>query len=119
MVAVIAGAGTPETRWRPFLEDLAPPPLGLSPPPRRAVVLAPHPDDEVLGVGGLLALPARAGSRVLIVAVTDGEASHPGSDALPPGLLARTRATETLAALAALGLPAGVRRLGLPWSPWR
>ena len=114
MVAVIAGRGTPETAWRPFLAQLAPPPLKFTAPPHRAVVLAPHPDDEVLGVGGLLALLARAGNRVEIVAVTDGEASHPGSDALSPAALARTRAAETVAALAALGLPAAVRRLGLP-----
>ena len=114
MVAVIAGPGTPETAWRPFLAQLAPPPLDLAVPPRRAVVLAPHPDDEVLGVGGLLALLARAGTQVHVVAVTDGEASHPDSTALAPAALARIRAAETVAALGDLGLPAGARRLRLP-----
>ena len=43
------------------------------------VVVAPHPDDEVLGVGGLLRLLGRPRAEVVVVAVTDGEASHPGS----------------------------------------
>ena len=113
MVTVIAGLGTPETVWLPFLDELAPPPLALHPPPRRAVVLAPHPDDEVLGVGGLLALLARTGTPVQVVTVTDGEASHPDSAAVTPAELAGRRAAESVAALAALGLRAAVRRLGL------
>lgn len=113
MVTAIAGVGTCERQWRPFLERLAMPVLELSVPPARAVVVAPHPDDEVLAVGGLLALLARAGTRVEVVAVTDGEASHPGGS-VPTADLARRRVAETRAALAALGLPAVVHRLGLP-----
>lgn len=44
----------------------------------------PHPDDEVLGFGGALALLAGQGARLRIVADTDGEASHPHSPTLSP-----------------------------------
>jgi LmbE family N-acetylglucosaminyl deacetylase len=65
-----------------------------------AVVVAAHPDDEVLGAGGTMAILAAAGVPVRLVAVTDGEASHPGAD---PAAVARTRAAESAAALDLLG----------------
>ena len=112
-MTVIAGAGTTEAQWLPFLAGLALPALRLEPAPARVVVLAPHPDDEVLGVGGLIALLARLGSRVEVVAVTDGEASHPGGG-LPPMALATCRVRETRRAVAALGVTHPVRHLHLP-----
>jgi LmbE family N-acetylglucosaminyl deacetylase len=39
---------------------------------RTALVLAPHPDDEVIGAGGTLHALARAGARVVCVQATDG-----------------------------------------------
>lgn len=39
------------------------------------LVLAPHPDDEVFGCGGLLALAARQGVAVTVVVLTDGGAA--------------------------------------------
>src|SRR6185312_15572981 len=42
-----------------------------------AVIVAAHPDDEILGAGGTLARLAAGGARLRLVAVTDGEASHP------------------------------------------
>lgn len=41
-----------------------------------ALVFAPHPDDEVLGCGGVIALKAQAGARVKVIVMTDGRASH-------------------------------------------
>jgi LmbE family N-acetylglucosaminyl deacetylase len=41
-----------------------------------ALVFAPHPDDEVLGCGGVIALKSQAGARVRVVVMTDGRASH-------------------------------------------
>lgn len=38
----------------------------------RLLVLAPHPDDEVIGCGGLVALHVREGRQVRVVVVTDG-----------------------------------------------
>jgi len=76
------------------------------------VVVAAHPDDEVLGVGGTIAMLAAAGVRLRLIAVTDGEASHPGAD---PARLGQVRAAERTAALAVLGAGrAEVIRLGFP-----
>jgi LmbE family N-acetylglucosaminyl deacetylase len=44
-----------------------------------AVVIAPHPDDEALGCGGLLALLHQAGQPAAAVLVSDGSMSHPNS----------------------------------------
>jgi len=98
------------------------PGLAALPPARppaaagRLVVVSPHPDDETFGAGGTMAVLAAAGWSVTLVAVTDGEGSHPGSPTHPPGVLAARRRDETAAALAALGLDDVVEvvRLGLP-----
>jgi LmbE family N-acetylglucosaminyl deacetylase len=74
---------------------------------RRAVILAPHPDDESIGCGGLIAASCAAGLPPAVVIMTDGAASHPGSAAYPPQSLARLREVETRAAVAQLGLPEG------------
>lgn len=81
----------------------------------RALVLAPHPDDESLGCGGLIALAAAAGAPCAVAILTDGAASHPGSAAWPPSRLAREREAETRTALSRLGHPAErVDFLGFP-----
>ncbi len=67
-------------------------------------VLAPHPDDESLGCGGLLALLAEAGAPTRVVVVTDGCKSHPNSAAYPAPRLRQLREAEARAAVAALGL---------------
>ncbi len=49
----------------------------------RIVVFAAHPDDEVLGMGGTIAVHASAGEAVRIVCVTDGSSTqYPGDTAL-------------------------------------
>ena len=52
--------------------------------PTRVLVLAAHPDDEVLGMGGTIALHAAVhGDAVRIVCVSDGSSSqYPGDTAL-------------------------------------
>lgn len=80
---------------------------------RAVVILVPHPDDEVLGCGLLIARLVRAGVRVVIVALTDGDASHPGSLRWPPAALAKVRRAELRRALQRLGAArAGVRFMG-------
>jgi LmbE family N-acetylglucosaminyl deacetylase len=107
----IDAPGTDERAWASWPGLSALPELDLL-GWESAVVVAAHPDDEVLGAGGILALLAAAGARLRLVAVTDGEASHPGADRV---VLARRRAGERAAALSALGLPgAEVIRLGMP-----
>lgn len=78
-------------------------------------VAAPHPDDEALGCGGLIAALTDAGREVWALLLSDGGLSHPGSRAYPRGRLARARLAEWRAGLAALGVPAArTRALGLP-----
>lgn len=69
----------------------------------RLVVIAPHPDDETLGCGLLIARAVRQGCRVAVIALTDGDASHPESVRWPPPALARVRRAELRRALARLG----------------
>ena len=109
---------TDEAAWRDWLGTLQPPTLALDTfvsMGQRLVVVSPHPDDEVLACGGLLALHAQRGGAVAIVAVTDGEASHRRDPAWPARRLASARRVERRRGLARLGLTAGsVTRLGLP-----
>lgn len=114
----ISAHGTPEAAWRRWLQtqtfvqaDVA----RLLGDAERLVVVAPHPDDEILGCGGLLALQAARGGQVLIVGLTDGERSHaevPGFDARA---LAAQRANERIEGALWLGVAsADVLPLRLP-----
>lgn len=69
---------------------------------RPILVLAPHPDDESLGCGGLLAA-SFAGSGAHVVCVTDGRFSHPNSHIWTAPRLAELRRQELLRAVQALG----------------
>jgi LmbE family N-acetylglucosaminyl deacetylase len=83
--------------------------------PRRLVVVAPHPDDETLGLGGFMSRCVWSGSDIEIIAISDGERAYPSAGRDEQGRLAETRAREREAALRLLGLSAGtVHRLGLP-----
>ena len=70
----------------------------------RLIVVAPHPDDDVLGCGGSLAAAAAADLAIGVVYVTDGSASHIGSVTFPPDVLRDVREAEARAALAVLGV---------------
>jgi LmbE family N-acetylglucosaminyl deacetylase len=67
------------------------------------VVVAPHPDDDVLGCGALIARVATH-VPVRVVYVTDGAASHEGSATFPPPRLRAVREREALRALRRLGV---------------
>jgi len=83
--------------------------------PGKSLILAPHPDDETLGCGGFVIEACNRGRAPLIVAVTDGAGSHPGSTAYPPERLKALRAAELRSAAEILGMPEqNVRFLGLP-----
>lgn len=112
----IVGDGTSEAIWRPWLAAESWPALALSPVSgRRVVVLAAHPDDEVLGVAGLMSRLALLGHELVVVWATDGEASHPGSTAMSAQELGRRRREESRRALARLGVaPSATHHLGLP-----
>ncbi len=102
------------------LPPVQPPPSLLAAPERHpllppetvarlgvVVVAAPHPDDEALGCGGLLALLAARGQAAHVLFVTDGSRSHPTSPSYPAPRLAALREGEAREAVARLGLPAG------------
>lgn len=67
------------------------------------LIVAPHPDDETLGCGGLIALASQKGLEVHVLFVTDGSASHPASKECPPEAMAVLRADEADEALRRLG----------------
>lgn len=66
----------------------------------RVLVFAAHPDDDVLGMGGTIALHVRQGDEVRIVCVTDGSSTQYPDDA---EIRARKEG-EAVAAAAALGV---------------
>lgn len=101
-----AGSGTRLADWQASQCLAEVPPISLDellPAGSRLAVVAPHPDDEVLGCGGLLAQLAERNVPVGLIAVTDGEASHPGSRVWPGHLLRRERIRESQKALSRLG----------------
>ncbi|MET9615797.1 PIG-L deacetylase family protein [Kitasatospora indigofera] len=117
----IQAPGTPEHRWRawPGLRSLpAVDPLGLLPTgaarPPRVLIVAAHPDDEVLGLGGTIAVLAAAGVRLRLVSVTAGEASHPRSRAPAARDLAAVRTRELHQALGRLNADVQSVSLGVP-----
>lgn len=124
MVAVDAGrrirgeGQTDESVWRDWL-TAAPPPVAaiddILKAAQRLVVVSPHPDDEVLACGGLVAMHVQRGGSTSIVAVTDGEASHRDDPRWPPARLAAARRSERRLGLARLGVgPDSVADLALP-----
>jgi LmbE family N-acetylglucosaminyl deacetylase len=80
-------------RRMPEESDLVPYTPGF-PPGRRWLVLAPHPDDEVFGIGATLAQAVARGVEVSLVVVTDGAAQGEAAN----------REREALAGATALGL---------------
>ncbi|MEO7260174.1 MAG: bifunctional PIG-L family deacetylase/class I SAM-dependent methyltransferase [Jatrophihabitantaceae bacterium] len=106
--------GIAASRWRaePWWDAVLP--VGLPPAGTRLVVLAAHPDDETLGVGGLLHAAARAGLDVGVVVASDGRASHPGSPSHSPDQLAARRRRELADAVGRLAPRAWIVELGLP-----
>ncbi|WP_277757942.1 PIG-L family deacetylase [Pseudomonas sp. A34-9] len=104
----IVGQGTSLQQWqgsRQLAELDSIDVLDLVPPGSRAVIIAPHPDDEVLGCGGLLQLLAAAGRPLQLISVTDGSASHPGSERWSVERLSVIRPQESSEALRRLGVP--------------
>lgn len=69
-----------------------------------ALIFAPHPDDEVLGCGGVIALKTGSGARVKVVVMTDGRASHRAL--IAEAELVKIRRAEAKQAAMQLGLDA-------------
>ncbi|HUO86992.1 MAG TPA: PIG-L family deacetylase [Thermoanaerobaculia bacterium] len=75
-----------------------------------ALVVAPHPDDEVLGCGGLLVELVARGAAVRVVFLTDGGGGEEGEER---AAYVERRRQEAAAVADLLGL-AGVEHVGLP-----
>jgi LmbE family N-acetylglucosaminyl deacetylase len=74
---------------------------------RGLVVVAPHPDDESLACGGLIAEACAEGRPTRVVVVSDGTGSHPASKAYPKSRLRDLRESEARQAVQELGLDPG------------
>ena len=97
---------TSELTWLSHLQNLP----EWTPPLRPTMILAPHPDDETLGAGGLIARLRLLDVPVTILAITDGEGAYPDVEGLSD-----IRVEEQMAALARLGVrEEDVHRLRLP-----
>jgi len=80
----------------------------------RVLVIAPHPDDEALALGGTIALLRQGGHQVLVVFLTNGDANqaakqlftvNPVHRAEDYRALGYRRQKEAVAALRVLGVP--------------
>ena len=85
------------------------PPVPRAPHPLKAVpagpalAFAPHPDDEIAGPGGALALHRLAGDAVAVVVATDGKAGDPDGR-YDPLTYPQRRRDESRRGLAELGV---------------
>ncbi|MES2911178.1 MAG: PIG-L family deacetylase [Pseudomonadota bacterium] len=113
----IRDEGTPDSEWLPWLaaQNIRHVSLAdLATDAQRLVVLAPHPDDEILACGGLLAGWTLQGHAAKVIAVTDGEASHGSADLKACARMAACRAEESQAGLRTLGIASPcITRLGI------
>lgn len=97
----VTAPGPPDSAWRAAIATL---PAWDLPSDASVVVVSPHPDDETLGLGGTLQRLVAGHANIDLVAVTDGEASHPHV----PDLAVRRR-RELSDALGRLGVAAATR----------
>lgn len=105
--------GTDPAAWTTFLEGITAAPLSLD-GVGSVVVVAPHPDDETLGAGGLIAAAADAGFPLHVVLVSRGEGSHPDSPTTSPEALRSIREDEFRRALRVLDPTASATLLDVP-----
>ncbi|MBR5577213.1 MAG: PIG-L family deacetylase [Bacteroidaceae bacterium] len=73
--------------------------------PKRAVIVAPHPDDEVIGCGGLIQALVERGTPPHVIILTGGEGSHRGCCDISAEELITGRHNLTIKAAETMGLP--------------
>ena len=106
----VSGGGTPTPLWTGWAHPF--PRLDLTGCPG-LVVVAPHPDDETLGLGGTIAALTVAGVPVEVVSVSDGGAAYAGLSAVGRSRLECIRRFELHRAAGILGV-SEMTCLGLP-----
>jgi LmbE family N-acetylglucosaminyl deacetylase len=94
-VCLVLAPATTEQTW---IDSLRLVPHWM-PQQKSTVIVAPHPDDETLAAGGLIATQRSRQIPVTLLAVTDGEAAYPD---VPD--LGKTRRVEQARAAEALGI---------------
>ncbi len=106
----VVDGGTPVGTWTASNRNFAP--LDLADCPGLTVI-APHPDDETLGLGATIATLCAAGVDVQVVSASDGGASHPGLSSAARAELEGVRRTELRRSLSQLGAGEPIT-LGVP-----
>jgi len=82
---------------------------------KTALIVAPHPDDETLGCGGLIALKRAMHATVAVVFLTDGSRSHGPCPPMGTDQLIAARKQEATAAMDVLGVaPSELHFLDFP-----
>lgn len=74
-------------------------------PSGKVLIVAPHPDDEVMGCGGLIARLVSAGQVPNIIILTGGEGSHAACCQISSSDIIKNRRELTRKALGILGEP--------------
>lgn len=105
-------SGTPAPLWLAAFEARPLPALDLT-RCLRLLVLAPHPDDETLGVGAMTAQLTGRGVSVQAVSVSDGGAAQPGASAADRLRMKTIRRYELDRAASTLHIPRPIS-LGFP-----
>ena len=113
---VIEGDGTSQDAWKNWsgLQDMPRFDIAKSfAPHQRVCIFAPHPDDEVLGCGGLLQQLAANGNPIVLIHVTNGTQSHPNSHVYSQEKLNIIRPQESVKALEVLSVAHQVMTIAL------
>ena len=79
--------------------------LADMPPQRRVLIVAPHPDDEVIGCGGLISRMVATRCTPHIVILTGGDGSHRDCCSIPASEIVKARRELTRKSLSILGVP--------------
>ncbi len=116
MRSIIFGAVEKCWKWGFSLSGRFSPrvPLLSFPGKQRVVIIAPHPDDETIGVGGTAVLHRQQGDEVTAIVLTDGRQSRAAN--LSPDEMAAKRALEIQSAAEILGVD--LVHLQLPEGNW-
>jgi LmbE family N-acetylglucosaminyl deacetylase len=81
-----------EAEWHVALQSLP----QFTVPEKETFVIAPHPDDETLGTGGLISFQRKKHLPVRIIAVTDGEAAYKVAHGLRTQRIAEQEAAASI-----------------------
>lgn len=82
---------------------------------KKNLIIAPHPDNEVIGCGGLIARLVEEDDAPQIIVMTGGEGSHENCCSTPKEEIIRARRGLTRKALSILGVPeSNIHELNFP-----